>query len=361
MKIMIKTIDKMELHPLCEIFPPGDERTISDMSKDIARNGLKDGIITYEDKILDGRNRYLACQMAGVEPLYIRFEDLPNAGNPYQFVISKNLHRRHLGTSQRGMLGQQVLELVNNDGTLPKMTLEQIAKHFNVGTTTIKEAGKVKAGAPESMQQEVRDGKMSLNKATDTVKRAEKATGITIKKSTSPEDKKKVQVEAERLLKEDSMLAPPTERAKKSAQEFAGKVKSGEFNGKLYHKNMAKLTKVVDTLNAAMAELLPLFCETIPQAETLEKEEELKRFVDSLDGCATSLTEQVTALRCHLASRDTAFSEHILETLRSGERSVMFGRDILPHFDSDHDVASRFLREFNLVKKDGKIQIAETA
>jgi hypothetical protein len=59
---------KMEQHSLGKILPPCDEQTLRRMAESIAREGLRDDIVTLNGKILDGWGRYLACAMAGVTP-----------------------------------------------------------------------------------------------------------------------------------------------------------------------------------------------------------------------------------------------------------------------------------------------------
>ena len=58
-------------------------------------------IILCEELILDGRNRWRACQLAGVEP---RTRQFPEGQDPLAFVLAANLHRRHLAESQRAMV-----------------------------------------------------------------------------------------------------------------------------------------------------------------------------------------------------------------------------------------------------------------
>ena len=82
------------------------------MPKDIKAKGLLRPIILYEGKILDGRNRYLACQIAGVEPRFVQWS---GKGSPLQWVISENLVRRHLTSSQRAVVAHDLLPLLEKE------------------------------------------------------------------------------------------------------------------------------------------------------------------------------------------------------------------------------------------------------
>jgi transposase-like protein len=82
-----------EFHPLAETWPMLAPAELAELTADIQAHGLRDDITRYEGKILDGRNRYLACLQAAVEP---RFADLPEGEDPAAWVESKNDFRRHL-------------------------------------------------------------------------------------------------------------------------------------------------------------------------------------------------------------------------------------------------------------------------
>ena len=70
--------DHLEFHPLAELFPMIEGAEFGGLVEDIKANGLRQPICLHEGKILDGRNRYLACEAAGVQP---RFEPFPNSGD----------------------------------------------------------------------------------------------------------------------------------------------------------------------------------------------------------------------------------------------------------------------------------------
>lgn len=74
---------------------------------DIRTNGQRESIKTFNNLILDGRNRYRACLDANKEP---RFETV-NPDDPVAFVLSLNLHRRHLIPSQAAMCAARAREI----------------------------------------------------------------------------------------------------------------------------------------------------------------------------------------------------------------------------------------------------------
>jgi hypothetical protein len=74
--------------------------------EDIRENGLREPIIVHEGKVLHGRHRLRACQELGVEPIVREWDG--ECGTPEAFVASKNLLRRHLTESQRGMIAAEL-------------------------------------------------------------------------------------------------------------------------------------------------------------------------------------------------------------------------------------------------------------
>ena len=84
----------MKFHPVANIFPMMSKLEFQELKEDIQKNGLIEAIWTFKGKIIDGRNRFLACKKIGVEPLFIEW--ISNNGTSLlDFVISLNLKRRH--------------------------------------------------------------------------------------------------------------------------------------------------------------------------------------------------------------------------------------------------------------------------
>lgn len=123
----------------------------SDLVDDIRRHNLREKIVTLDGQVLDGRNRMLACEEAGIEPEYEPF----TGDDPTAYVISLNLHRRHLNASQRAMIAA-ALESMEHGGDRKsdqdaKLHLDRAsaAKTLNVSSRSVADAAMaLKHGTP---------------------------------------------------------------------------------------------------------------------------------------------------------------------------------------------------------------------
>jgi transposase len=89
----------LEPHPFSALFPPISDEDFGKLAADIKLNGLHQPIVRYQGKILDGNNRYRACELVRIAPKFADFNgDDAQARN---YVISANIHRRHLSPDQR--------------------------------------------------------------------------------------------------------------------------------------------------------------------------------------------------------------------------------------------------------------------
>ena len=98
------------VHPAAELFPMMGAEALQALADDIKAHGQREPVILFDRKVLDGRNRLLACEMAGVEPRVVTMES-DEIGSPTTFVLSLNLLRRHLDESQRAMVGARAKPL----------------------------------------------------------------------------------------------------------------------------------------------------------------------------------------------------------------------------------------------------------
>ena len=157
-------------HPLADMFPLLEGEEFDELVADIKTHGLREPITMYEDSILDGRNRYRACQTAGVEPTYAA----PFSGNhadAVAFVISANIRRRHLTPGQKLALITKLLKLD------PSKSDRAVAKTAGVSDKTVAKTRRSNAEIPhkpnrtEASGRKARGRKPATNHKSDTTPR----------------------------------------------------------------------------------------------------------------------------------------------------------------------------------------------
>lgn len=168
----MKTID---LHPLCTLFPRMDGAEFNALVADIRAHGLREPITLYRGMILDGGNRYRACVAAGIAPTFADF----TGDNIVTFVLSKNLHRRHLTPGQNAAIVASAQDWARANTHGGDRRSEQSARlHFDsaesrasdsgASVRTQKMADKVARAAPELAAQVAR-GETTLPKAVEAI------------------------------------------------------------------------------------------------------------------------------------------------------------------------------------------------
>jgi len=176
----------MDWHPAAKLMPLMGDAELRELADDIRANGLRTPIVLLGGAILDGRNRHRACQLAGVEPQFSYVTTL-EIGDPFTYVASLNLHRRHLSESQRAMVGAKLKEhfaaqAKERQGQradlqpLPKFgekfdgAADQAAAIVNVSRGSVESAARVLAkGAPELVEA-VERGEVAVSAAAEVAR-----------------------------------------------------------------------------------------------------------------------------------------------------------------------------------------------
>jgi hypothetical protein len=207
-----------EIHPYCEIIPEIDAIALDELTEDIRKNGLNEPIVLYDGKILDGRSRFQACSKAQVEPKFANFTSVHPIVNkaPAQtekdtialnWVVSRNVSRRHLDSSQRAMVASRLANMGLGQSSTGGVTRGEAAKKLNVSTTLVSQASTIAREAPEKVA-DIESGKTTISKVVNE-----------LKASSSKE---------------------------KAPSAFAQAVIDGTFTGKAFRKEVGKLSKLVD-------------------------------------------------------------------------------------------------------------------
>ena len=95
----------MKHHPFSEYWPLLSGENFEKFKANIAANGQKLPILTYQDQILDGRNRERACEELGVAAPLRKFRRRKSDDAALELVVSLNEHRRHLSDDAAAVRG----------------------------------------------------------------------------------------------------------------------------------------------------------------------------------------------------------------------------------------------------------------
>jgi DNA-binding transcriptional regulator YdaS (Cro superfamily) len=158
----------LEDHPLAAIFPLMGDADLAALGADIDANGLRDAVWLFEGKILDGRNRYRACTARDIDHRVEHYK----GKDPLGFVLSKNLHRRHLTESQRAMVAARFANLQSTpSANLQSPTLGESVKAaaalMSVSPRLVESARAVAASGVPELVAAVESGAVAASAAAE--------------------------------------------------------------------------------------------------------------------------------------------------------------------------------------------------
>jgi ParB-like chromosome segregation protein Spo0J len=175
-----------EVHPAAEIFPMMDDQSYAELREDIRKNGQQKWLVLWQGKLIDGRNRLKACLELGIEP---QDSEIPDEADPFDYVLSANLHRRHLTDSQRALVaaklaklkaGRPSKEIPPNGG----ITTSQAAQQLKVPTRTVERAKSVIDKGSSELIEAVEKGSVPVSRAATIAKTVPKEDQIKV--ATAP-------------------------------------------------------------------------------------------------------------------------------------------------------------------------------
>lgn len=166
----------LEIHAAANIFPMMSECEFAHLKQDIKEHGQKEWITLYQGKILDGRNRYKACIELGIEPELCEVDESKPNFDPIAYVLSHNLHRRHLTESQRSMVAGKLatLKVGSNQhskegGQICTPTIDDAAGLLSVSPRSVKSAKQVIEHGSKAVVDAVESGEIPVSFAAKFV------------------------------------------------------------------------------------------------------------------------------------------------------------------------------------------------
>lgn len=222
----------MRFHPYSEVFPLLAADELDELADDIKAFGLREPIWLYEGQILDGRNRYLACQRAGIEPQTRTYKGTEKGA--LALVVSANVARRHLSPSQLSMASARIASLRAGDNQHTEgVSIETSSKMVGASVGSSKRARKVLDAGSKPLVAAVDSGEVTVSRAaavTNLPKREQLAAA-------------KAKPESEPAPEPDDAIPDPTEEERLVAFE------------REHAASLEKLLAADDKLAAAYAEI----------------------------------------------------------------------------------------------------------
>lgn len=147
------------------LLPLLSDAELFDLADDILANGQSEPILVDKDGwIVDGRNRWIACKGLGIAPKSVPVD--PSA-DPVIVAISRNIHRRHLTTSQRAALAADLCNL-KRGGKQPDSPLAisqaKAAMALKVSPRHARTAASIKQRDPE-LHEKIKEGEVTVHAA----------------------------------------------------------------------------------------------------------------------------------------------------------------------------------------------------
>ena len=160
-------------HPLSAAFPAMSDTEFQELKDSIDNIGLQNPITLLDGMVLDGWNRYRACEELGMACATVQLAD---GIDPRDFVMAQNGARRHITQAQIAVATVTVYQWKPHGGAsyaLGAMRTEcaslkstaELAEVAGVGERTIKQAKAVTTKAAPAVVEAVKRGELGLPKA----------------------------------------------------------------------------------------------------------------------------------------------------------------------------------------------------
>jgi ParB-like chromosome segregation protein Spo0J len=320
--------EELQFHPYANLFPLIEGEEFEALVQDIRANGLRKRITMFEGKILDGRNRYRAARAAGYEvshfmptprggyrgdaELFSPITDKISHKAALSFVISHNLHRRHLTDAQRAAIAADIANLDNGE--------RKSASPNGEGAVSQADAAKM------------------LNTSKRSVERAAK--------------RKKEDPAAHEAAKAGRKVSKTKPEPEPTAQDFAQAVVSrvGDFMTQLLKdmKNVSPefMDQVVFKVQGYLGKFEDIYCEPEHDQERDEDDQDelehespdqVKTTLDQMSSAAVEMNK-LTSLQHHEDGRGRPATEQILSQMKmvAGEiNKLPANKDVRPTVCTD--------------------------
>jgi hypothetical protein len=175
---------KYSYHPFADLFPLIEGEDYNKLKEDVNINGLLEPIVIHDNKIIDGRNRYRCTIDLGIKPIFKQYEGKEES--LLSFILSLNLHRRHLSEGQRSIIAAK---LANLDPGRPATSLtvstdtvsqSDAAAALDVSRVSVNRANRVLNRGSDGLVDLVESGRLGVLPASEVATLDEQDQNIII-------------------------------------------------------------------------------------------------------------------------------------------------------------------------------------
>ncbi len=220
----------VEISALAKMFPPPTEAERVSMRNDIQDNGVLIPVKVWHGAVVEGRTRVEISRELGIPCPYETLDHSMSLDDVKRYVISANVQRRHLSTSQRSLMLVASLRSGKQNGHA-EASNRQIAEWANVSPSTVDAATKVHQHGSKALKEAVKKDHVTVFDAAKIVDRPAKVQDRAIERVVSGKAKTLTQ----------------------AVKNGRGRSK-GDVEGLFHSLKMllSQLTKTMDTLNTAL-------------------------------------------------------------------------------------------------------------
>ena len=122
-------------------------------------------IVIFENKILDGRNRYMVCKKLNIDPTFVEFVGSYEAAK--KEVLERNYISRHLTVSQKALKAVVLIEesgLKEGSATRHNLSIADAATIVGVNKRTVEKARELVKLDPDAIHLIQNDSTQTINK-----------------------------------------------------------------------------------------------------------------------------------------------------------------------------------------------------
>lgn len=172
------------------LIPPLSEEELEQLEENILAEGIRDPLVTWpqpdgREMLIDGHNRFdISCRNNGI-PFHVKHMDFPDKEAAKRWIILNQFGRRNLSAYDRSVLALKLKPLIAEQAKEKQAeaggavrqksdkavidTKKELAKVAGVSHDTIHKVEKIEEKASDRTKQLVREGKLSINQAYNSV------------------------------------------------------------------------------------------------------------------------------------------------------------------------------------------------